>query len=308
MILIILVFVLVNLIAFNQAKSMSSYVEPSSAIEKEVYSKWEILNFIIFGQKVGRPEISETPTDFNLNYSEHTINLDKEVTLSAWHIPHPSNEKIIIMFHGYSRSKSSLLLEAKAFWDNGYSIFIPDFRGGGESTLSYTTAGYLEADDVKAISDYVDKNLEFKTKVLFGHSMGAIAIFRAMEIYKVKADKLIVEAMYFSLIETVKSRVRLMGVPSFPLAYLIVFWGSVRQKMSGFSLNISNYAKNIETPILMLHGEEDKKAELRHAIDLFKAIKGKNKKFVVMPGLIHEPYYIKLEKQWTEEVFYFLKG
>lgn len=55
---------------------------------------------------------------------------------------------------------------------------------------------------------------------------------------------------------------------------------------------ITVYAEEIETPVLMIHGE---KAHSRYfSEDLFKRLKGSNKELVIIPGAVHTDLYYKM--------------
>ncbi len=307
-ILLAIGFILINLVAINHATAMGTYIENKGQdiVEFHEVGIGKLIKMIFWGQRVPRPKIDQTPTDYGMKYTEHLIQCPEDIVLSSWYMPNENSDKLIILLPGYSRAKSNLLIEAKAFWKMGYNVFLPDFRGAGDSNRAYTTSGHYEADDFKHIDAYVTKHFHFSQKVLFGRSMGAAAIFRAIHLYHVTADKIIVEGMYYSLLETIKSRVRLAKTPAFPLAYLIVFWACIKYRMPGFKLNMATFAASVDVPMLMLHGEKDPKAELYLAKKLYKQVKSSNKKFVTVPDLVHEAYLIKKEKIWMTEVISFL--
>jgi alpha-beta hydrolase superfamily lysophospholipase len=303
-----LIFIFINFIALNQARAMSRYFEGVSELNNSKQSWYLLFKIILFGKKLSRKTSIENPADYGLKYSEHKISSGNGVEICFWCIPNMESKKVVILCHGHKKNKSYVLNEANFFWNQGYTCFLIDFRGAGNSNKSYNTAGYLEALDLKALDQYVNCNFEFEEKVYFGHSMGAIAIFRAISDLSLRPDRIIVEAVYKSLLETLKSRVRLLGLPAFPLAHMIVFWWSMIHRKSGLEMDLNRFAKNMKIPILMLHGENDSKAELQHAREGFDSLQGEVKKFVIMPGLIHESYLDKMEVLWTKEVISFLKN
>jgi dipeptidyl aminopeptidase/acylaminoacyl peptidase len=84
--------------------------------------------------------------------------------------------------------------EARAFLDLGYSVMLVDFRGSGGSSESNTTVGFYEAEDVAAAVRYAQKQLPHSKLILYGGSMGAAAVLRAVANYNVQADAIIVES------------------------------------------------------------------------------------------------------------------
>ena len=57
--------------------------------------------------------------------------------------------------------------------------------------------------------------------------MGAVAILRAVQETGIKPDGVIVEAVFDTMLHAVRHRFEAMGVPAFPSAELLVFWGGV---------------------------------------------------------------------------------
>jgi alpha-beta hydrolase superfamily lysophospholipase len=293
--------------AFNHATAMGKYIEGADDDFLEKESDFKKFKFLLFGKSLPRTILDQSPSTYGLKFSQHLISSEVGVDISFWCIPKENSKKVALLCHGHKRNKGHVLLEAQFLWEEGYTCFLIDFRGAGESNQSYTTAGHSEALDLAAMDNFVNKNYEFDEKLFFGHSMGAVAIFRGISELGLEGDKVIVEAMYSTLLETIRSRIKLMKLPSFPLAYLIVFWWSLIHKKSGFGLNMKAFGKKISIPVLMLHGENDPKAELRHAREIFEVLSSDQKKFVIMPGLIHETYLDKMKDLWTKEVTSFIK-
>src|SRR5436305_1579766 len=59
------------------------------------------------------------------------------------------------------------------------------------------------------------------------------------------------------LLSTVKARFAGLGVPSFPGAQLLVFWGGWQHGFNGFRHNPVDYARDVSCPVLLLHGRQD---------------------------------------------------
>ncbi|NJR40440.1 MAG: hypothetical protein HC781_18420 [Leptolyngbyaceae cyanobacterium CSU_1_4] len=84
--------------------------------------------------------------------------------------------------------------------------------------------------------------------ILYGASMGAVAVMRAVAIEKIEPVALILESPFDRLLNTVRHRFEVMGIPSFPSAELIVFWGGVQLGIDGFNHNPVDYARSIDCP------------------------------------------------------------
>ena len=140
-----------------------------------------------------------------------------------------------------------------------------DFRGTGGSDGSANSLGYHEANDVAAAVRYARERALPRPLVLYGQSMGGAAVLRAVAVLDVRPDAIIVESVFGRMIAAARNRFALMGVPSFPSAELLVFWGGVRAGIPGFDHNPAEYARACDCPALVLHGAEDRHARLEEA-------------------------------------------
>ena len=296
-----------NFFAYSHASAMLRFSHTGERTSNpESLTIQEKVQTLLTGVSVPKPRNSVTPQKFDLDFETHRIQVNDQVELEAWHIPHAQSKGIILMFHGYAASKASLLLEADLFHQMGYEIFLVDFRGSGGSNQNNTSIGYLEADDVSAAFHYVESRWNKTNLYLYGHSMGSVSILRAISEYDIQPDAIIVETVFDRMLSTVRNRFILMGVPSFPSAHALVFWGGVINGHSGFSHNPVDYAPNVKCPTLMLHGEEDRLATPEEARAVFERIASDEKYFKSFSETGHGSYAASKPKQWKRAVGQFL--
>jgi hypothetical protein len=113
-------------------------------------------------------------------------------------------------------------------------------------------------------------------------------------------------AMFQKMLNTVRHRFEAMGIPSFPGAQLLVFWGGVQAGFDGFAHNPVQYAAAVRCPILFLHGAADPRARLEEARRVFAAVSAP-KRFKEFPALGHESAVTRFPAEWKETVSQFLK-
>ena len=77
-----------------------------------------------------------------------------------------------------------------------------------------------------------------------------------------------------------------MGVPAFPSAPLLVFWGSVQLRFNGFRHNPVDYAKNVRVATLLMQGDRDDRVSMAEAQEIFGALTG-TKRLQVFRGAGH---------------------
>jgi pimeloyl-ACP methyl ester carboxylesterase len=105
----------------------------------------------------------------------------------------------------------------------------------------------------------------------------------------------------------VRNRFRVMGLPAFPSAELMVFWGSVQHGFNGFAHNPADYAGAVQCPALVLHGEQDTRATTAEARAVYDRLPGP-KQFVDFPGAGHDVPVAGAPQAWQAPVARFLAG
>ena len=136
---------------------------------------------------------------------------------------------------------------------------------------------------------------------LFGTSMGAVAIMKAVSDHGVPPTSIILECPFGQMYKTVCARFDRMGVPQFPMAGLLTLWGGALNGFWSFGHNPEEYAHKISCPTLLMYGTKDKNVS-REEIDIIFGNLDGTKELKIYPDAGHENYLIKYEAEWTEGV------
>ena len=179
-----------------------------------------------------------------------------------------------------------------------------DFMGSGNSEGNQTTIGFKESKEVKTCFDYISATGE-KNIYLFGTSMGAVAIMKCIYDSEINPKGIIIECPFGSMYQTVCARFKKMNAPTFPMAGILLFWGSLQNGFWGFNHNPSEYAEKINCPTLLLYGEKDKSVSRSEIDEIYRNLKG-YKKLNVYRNTGHENYLLKNKIQWHQDVSSFL--
>ena len=295
-------FIALNILAYSHAGSMMHFAGGGSRTKKpEALALWEKAGVLLAGVNIPRPEGAAVPSDVGLPFENLSIPCRNGVRLAAWYVPNGKENALVILFHGYVAEKSAMLTEAKAFHRLGHPALLVDFRGSGDSSESYTTIGYHEAEDVTRVVQYAADNLPHSKLILYGQSMGAVAILRAVSQYGVAPDAIIMEAVFDTMLTTVRNRFRAMRVPSFPSAELLVFWGGRQWRFNGFEHNPVDRALSVNCPALFMHGRHDPRATLAEGRRVFDAVPGP-KEWVQFDGIGHQSYMAMEPSGWRAAV------
>jgi len=131
-------------------------------------------------------------------------------------------------------------------------------------------------------------------------------VMKAINDYSLKPKSIIIECPFGSMYQTVCKRFQMQGLPTFPMAALLVFWGGAQNNFWAFSHNPIEYAKSIRCPALLLYGERDKKVSRNEINSIFQNIPGR-KQLVTYPLAGHENYLSAYKEKWANDVKSFLQ-
>jgi uncharacterized protein len=297
---LLIFFILANVIAFMHAYKFTHFTSSSVERTSNHLSLAEKLKTVFTGVNNPRPVNKKKPAR-----AYQTIKIKSNKELECWLIKANSAKGTIILFHGYGGEKSSMLDKAEQFLNLGYNTMLVDFMGSGGSEGNTTTIGFKEAVEVKDCYEYLIKN-SFQNVSLFGTSMGSVAVMKAIKDYDLKPKSIIIECPFGTMYQTVSKRFQMQGIPSFPMASLLVLWGGVQNNFWAFSHDPIEYAKSIVCPTLLLYGEKDKKVSREEINTIFNNLKGR-KELVTYPLAGHENYLVHYKDKWIGDVMNFLR-
>jgi len=141
--------------------------------------------------------------------------------------------------------------------------------------------------------------------LVHGYANCKASFLRAIAQSKVQPNAVIIECPFDRLLSTVESRFTAMGVPSFPSARLLVFWGGVQHGFNGFEHNPMDYARSVRCPVLLMHGRHDPRVTQEQAQAIYENLAGE-KRFELFPDAGHQPCLSANPKLWRQTVAEFL--
>ncbi|WP_167852050.1 alpha/beta hydrolase [Hymenobacter elongatus] len=297
-------FLAVNAVAFLHAWRFTHFTdEPGSHTNSpEQLSTLGKIEMLLTGIKNPKPCNVGVPA-----FAFCTVSIPSPTgKLEAWYGSVPKAKGCVALFHGYTSNKSKLLMEAGVFRKLGYSVLLVDFAGNGGSDGFQTTVGFRESTDVAAAFAFLRRQQPVVPIILYGASIGAVAILRAESELGVKPTAAIVECPYGSMLQTAKNRFSSMHVPTFPLANLLVFWGGVQNGFWAFDLDATAFAHHVTTPTLLLWGAADPRVTRQETDVIYAALRGPKQRRD-FAGVGHEPYVHKYPAEWEATVAGFLR-
>lgn len=225
--------------------------------------------------------------------------------IDTWYSPIADSKGTICLFHGLTSNKAYYLKEANVFRNYGFSVLLLDFQGHGKSDGMTTTIGFDEAEEVKLAYDYIKEKGEGNI-YLFGGSMGAVAVARAVDVYKLNPSGIILEMPFDGLLDHLRARGRSFGFPKNLFALPVGCWIGLESSLPVFQHKTSNYVKNIHCPVLLEWGTADHLVNQKETERIFEAMASKKKKLVVYENGVHSSLLSQDPIKWEKEMQDFL--
>src|SRR5262249_1912606 len=166
--------------------------------------------------------------------------------------------------------KAKLVPEARAFHDLGFSCFLLDFRGSGGAHGHPPPPRPPHARDGGRRPPPPRRHRPPPTAGPVGRPPG-----RPRAPSPARAAALGREGPFDRLRSTVALRCRALGVPSFPGADLLVFWGGWQHGFNGFRHNPVDYAAGVDCPVLLLDADSDPRVPLEQVEAIRARLNGK---------------------------------
>ena len=234
----------------------------------------------------------ETPDNYDMaGWEDVRFSTVDGLTLAGWFVPPApdSGGATIIYVHGFAGNRGEMLPQAALMTTQGYGALLIDLRNCGDSEGTQTTLGFREPLDVAAAVEYLQTRPEVDADriALVGVSLGAAASIRAAAVTP-QVRGVVAESAFSSLQDNVEEGVRrLVGLPPFPFAPLVVFLAA---RALGQNMNavrpVDDVGRIAPRALLLIHGSDDHLIDVGNSRRLFAAA-GAPKDLWIVPGGHH---------------------
>jgi len=221
--------------------------------------------------------------------------------LEAWRVtPEGPPRGIVVLAHGWGRNRDRMVGRARIFGRLGFTTILHSARDHGQSSPHRFMNAPKFAEDIEAVLHGVEEPV-----LLYGHSIGAAAAVIAASRNRERVKLLFLEACYARTREALLSLYReynwVFGVFFAPMVvlWMEIFWKWALEKVSPVRL-----AKEIDCPVLIIHGEKDQNFPLHHAWRLRDSFPPGRAEFFVAAGADHsssslDPDYPRVIEEFT---------
>ncbi len=194
----------------------------------------------------------------------------------------------IFILHGIWDRKETNLPLANVFAQYGFNTILTDLRGHGDSEGEFFTYGYREKGDVKAVLDDAISRFHLGENIgLFGFSAGAAIGLQFLE-KDTMVDAAVIVSTFSDLNKIIPDYLqRITRLRSPMLSDILINRAESIADFETDSVSPRKSAAKINIPILMIHGEKDRKIKLEYGKEVFEVLKSEHKEFLPMKDAGH---------------------
>jgi len=240
------------------------------------------------------------------NAQPFTCNTHDNVRLSGCIVHRPHAKRVILLCHGYSRSKEFMLPVVEMFPNDTIALF--DFRAHGESEGTMISFSVHESADVHAAVQYIKSHPDLCDLPLYGLgvSMGAASLIKAAhEGAPFKA--LVIDSSFAELsLQLRRSWKHKTWLPQAlsPVTFLIHEW---LVGASFKNISLVKMISSVAMPIYFIHADKDWFIPVDDAYALYSAAQA-CKRLWIVPSTQHARNFTENPKEYKQRVDEFFES
>lgn len=226
-------------------------------------------------RRIYRPdrEIVTTPDAAGYDYEEIRLVTADGLRLTGWFVPRANARGLLLFFHGNTRNVSHCMDSVGIFHRLGFSVFLFDYRGYGQSQGEPDEPGTYK--DAEAAWRYLveRRGIPADEIVMLGRSLGAAVAAWLAARHMPKA--LVVESTFTSLPD-----IAAQLHPVLPARLL-----------SRYEYPVQRHLQAVQCPVLIVHSREDELIPIRHGRQLYEAANAP-KAFMEIRGMHYDGFRV----------------
>ena len=222
----------------------------------------------------------------------------------GWFFPAARNHTCMLLLHGIRSNRKEMVDIALFLKDKGYASLVIDLQAHGESSGQAITFGYRESSSAHSAFNFLKTEKTCKKVVAIGRSLGAASSLLGPK--PIDADGFILEAVYSNIKTAVQNRLEIhFGAIGKIIAPLFYYQIPLRLGIKLEELQPLAAIKNIQAPVLILSGTQDKRTKVSEAQAIFEEAPHP-KQFVAIADAAHVNLYKFNPEQYEKVVLDFL--
>lgn len=238
-------------------------------------------------------------------HTEEKLKLSAYLTYSKLDI----TKGTVILLHGIRSQKEHFVELSNNLSQLGYNAVALDSRAHGQSEGTHCTFGVKEKIDVSRLIDYLNKEENIYENIgLWGQSLGgAIALQSMANDPRIKFG--IVESTFsdFGTISNDYFDFHL-GFSFKPLSSYLVNRAAQIADFDAADARPSKYCGELHQPILLVHGDQDQRIDIKYAKENFEKIASTQKEFITVEGAGHLNLWAIGKEVYFKQAYNFLNS
>ena len=237
-----------------------------------------------------RKLVKDRPSDYGLRFKPLIVKGVRAVILRGYFIEALTVKAraTIIVLHGIGSAKEVYFGFARWLAEQGFNVVVYDQRAHGRSGGKYCTFGFYEKRDVSKVIDKVLRKYSKLPIGIHGTSLGGAVALQALAIEKRLAFG-IIESTFNTLENVIEEYGNdMLKFRSRWLVRRILSKSAQIAQFRPFDIKPVESCRNIEQPILMVHGDADEKIPIAFNLDNFNALKTTDKEFFIVENAGHD--------------------
>ena len=214
---------------------------------------------------------------FAFDFEEVNLTTSDNETINALHIKAENPKGVILFFHGNQGNLIRWGEFTSYFTQYNYDVFVLDYRGYGKSTGTFNEVKMYE--DALLSYQHLKKQFSEDNIVVYGYSLGTT--FAAKVASENTPKHVVLEAPFYSLHNAANHKYKV--IPKF---------------MLNFKFKTHLLIPKIKSAITIFHGTEDKVTPAKGSQQLYRLIKGENKKLIFLENGTH--HNVRGFKKYTD--------
>ena len=205
-------------------------------------------------------------------------------SLEVWRVePDGPSRGTVVLVHGWSRNRDRMVPRARIFGRMGFTTVMHSARDHGCSTPNRFMSAFRFSEDITAVLNWIDEPV-----LLYGHSAGAAGAIIAASQHPERIRLLFLEGCYARTKEALRSLYRSYNlVFGLFFAPMVVLWMDIFYGFKMDAVSPARLARDLELPVLIIHGEKDRSFPLEYARRLKDSFPEGRAELFVGPGADH---------------------
>ncbi len=183
---------------------------------------------------------------------EFRVDTEDGLTLLSWYSPASDGRPTIVYFHGNGGNIGGRGYKANPLIDRGYGLLLVGYRGYGGNPGSPSEEG-LYADARAALRGLETAGVRPSSVVLYGESLGSGVATKMATEFSVAG--VVLEALYTSVVDVAAGQ----------------YWYVPVRTLMKDRFDSLDRIGDINSPVLILHGDADRIIPFEHGVELFQA-------------------------------------